>query len=170
MFKKLLYISNNSIKHQSFVCTQLNVKTVLFLAVQFSMLFVCTRFKCQTVLLDPQIGPYQVLLLLLRVNLGVMAMKGTPNFRKLLPYWNLTIWWFNKYAGHSLRVRVLTLCRDAVCLFYSHRTLVRGGGSLTFLQRSSRYILQPQPTGLINLWLVWFRLVWFYGTPTIVGY
>ena len=28
---------NNSIKHQSFVCTQLNDQTVLFLTIQFSI-------------------------------------------------------------------------------------------------------------------------------------
>ena len=38
--------------------------------------FVCTQFKCQTVLFDPEIGPYQVLLLWARVDLGTMAMLG----------------------------------------------------------------------------------------------
>ena len=33
----LLFITNNSIKHQSFVYTQLNVQTVLFQTIQFSM-------------------------------------------------------------------------------------------------------------------------------------
>ena len=40
------------------------------------MSFVFTQFKCQTVLFDPQIGPYQVLPLRVRVNLGAMAMKS----------------------------------------------------------------------------------------------
>ena len=35
-FQVLLYIANNSIKHQSFVYTQLNDETVLFLTIQFS--------------------------------------------------------------------------------------------------------------------------------------
>ena len=33
----LLRITNNSIKHKSFVYTQLNVKKVLFLTIQFSI-------------------------------------------------------------------------------------------------------------------------------------
>ena len=43
-FQALLCITNNSIKHQSFVYTQLNVKTVLFQTIQFS---ISTQFKCQ---------------------------------------------------------------------------------------------------------------------------
>ena len=35
-FQVLLSITNNSIKHQSFVYKQLNVKTMLFLTIQFS--------------------------------------------------------------------------------------------------------------------------------------
>ena len=46
----LLYTTNNSIKQQSFVYTQLNDQTVLFLTIWFSMSFVCIQFKCQTVL------------------------------------------------------------------------------------------------------------------------
>ena len=40
MFKVLLGISNNSIKHQSFVYTQLNDQTILFQIIQF-----CTSTK-----------------------------------------------------------------------------------------------------------------------------
>ena len=36
-FQVLLCITNNSIKHQSFVYTQLNYQTVLFLAIQFNI-------------------------------------------------------------------------------------------------------------------------------------
>ena len=38
--------------------------------------FVCTQFKCQTVLFDQLIGPYQVLPLRVKVDLGAMTMKG----------------------------------------------------------------------------------------------
>ena len=62
-FQVLLGITNNLIKHQSFVCTQ---------------------FKCQTVLFDPQIGPYQVLPLQVKVDPGVMAMKVCSIFPKAL--------------------------------------------------------------------------------------
>ena len=46
---KYCYIS---LTVQSFVCTQLNDQTVLFLTIQFSMSLICTQFKCQTVLFD----------------------------------------------------------------------------------------------------------------------
>ena len=114
----MLFNSNNSIKHQSFVYTQLNDQTVLFQSIQFSMwtkltsskygyvlltiqlnvshlftelndqtvllqsfvwtqfIFKSTQIKFQTVLFDPQIGPYQVLPLRARVDLGVMKIKA----------------------------------------------------------------------------------------------
>ena len=43
-FQVLLCTTNNSIKHQSLVSTQLNDQTVLFQAIQF----VCNQLKCQT--------------------------------------------------------------------------------------------------------------------------
>ena len=54
-------------------------------------------------------------------------------------------------AGHSLSGGALPLCSDAVGIFYcsswlGNRTFV-GQGSLTSLQRCSRYILLPEPTG-----------------------
>ena len=55
---------------------------------QFSLAYV--QFKSQTVLFDPLIGPYQVLLLWARVDLGAMAIKGYFAFPKspalLKPY------------------------------------------------------------------------------------
>ena len=62
-FQVLLCSSNNSIKHQTFVCTQLNRQTVLF---------------------DSYMGPYQVLLLRVRVELGVIEMKRYSIFPKAL--------------------------------------------------------------------------------------
>ena len=59
-----------------------NVKTVLFLTIQFRMSLVCTHFKCKTVLFASLIGPSQMLSLQDRVDLGAMAMKGysaSPN-------------------------------------------------------------------------------------------
>ena len=65
----------------SFVYTQLNVKTVLFQIIQFT---ISTQFEYQIIkyLYDPLIGPYQVLSLQARVDLGVMAMKGHSTFPK----------------------------------------------------------------------------------------
>ena len=48
--KVLPSIEYSVIKYQSFVYTQLNVKTILFQAIQFS---ITTQFTCQTVLFDP---------------------------------------------------------------------------------------------------------------------
>ena len=47
-FQVLLCITNNSIKHQSFVYTQLNDQTVLFQTIQFNISHVCIQFKCQS--------------------------------------------------------------------------------------------------------------------------
>ena len=52
-FQVLLYMTNNSIKHQLFVYTQLNDQTLLFLTIQFSMSFVWAQFTFQTDLFDP---------------------------------------------------------------------------------------------------------------------
>ena len=55
---------------------------VLFLTIQFSLRHSFTHFKYQTVLFDQQIGPYQVLPLQDRVDLGAKAMKGYSIFPK----------------------------------------------------------------------------------------
>ena len=62
--------------------THLNDQIVLFLIIQFSISHLFAQFKCQTVLLDPLIGPYQVLPFLVRVDLGAMAMKGFSKYSK----------------------------------------------------------------------------------------
>ena len=49
-FQVLLCITNNSIKHQSFVYAQLNDQTDLFLTIQFNNSFVCIQFECQAIL------------------------------------------------------------------------------------------------------------------------
>ena len=72
-FHVLLCITNNSIKHQSFVHTQLNLKIVLFQTVKFSI-------STELVLFYPLIGPYQVLIILARVDMGAMAIKGYSVF------------------------------------------------------------------------------------------
>ena len=77
-FQVLLCITSDSIKHQSFVYTQLNYQIVLFLTIQFSMSFVSELFKCQIVLFDPLRGPFQVPSLQARV----MAMKVYSTFPK----------------------------------------------------------------------------------------
>ena len=90
-FQLLLCITDNSIKHQSFVYTQLNDQTVLFQTIQF---IISIQFKCQ---------PYQVLPLRVRVVQGVMAMKlysGSPKAPSLLkPHHQIVL---VSYPQHSL--------------------------------------------------------------------
>ena len=87
------------------------------------MWFVCTQFKCQTVLFDPYIGPYQVLPFQAWVDLVAIAMKGYSAFPKapvlLEPHHQI----IKSYLGHLLWVG-------------------------TSMQRWSWCILQPQTTGL----------------------
>ena len=73
-FQLLLCITNNLIKHQSFVYTWFNDQTLVFQTILFNM---STQFKCQRILFDPKLGPYHVLRLRARVNLGAMVMKGS---------------------------------------------------------------------------------------------
>ncbi len=72
----------NSIKYQSFVNTQLNDQTVLFLTIQFNRSHLFALSLCQTVLFDPLIISYQMLPLQVRVDLGAMAMKEYSAFPK----------------------------------------------------------------------------------------
>ena len=103
-----------------FVYKKLNVKTVLLKTIQFS---ISTQFQCQKqfyfkqfsstevhslVLFDPWIGANQVLLLQVRVDLGVMAMKRYSAFPIRL---------FSVISRTLVGRGVLSLCRDAVGVF-----------------------------------------------------
>ena len=79
-FSILLCITNNSIKHQSFVYTQLNDQTVLFLTIQFSIRHLFVLSLNVKVLFDPYIGPFQALPLRVRVGLRAMAIKEHSTF------------------------------------------------------------------------------------------
>ena len=142
----VIYITCNPIKHQSFVYTHLNDQTVLFQTIQFS---ISTQFKCQKVQVYPLIGPSQVLTLRVRVNLGVMAMKGYSAFPKattlLEPHQQIV-----SCLQETCWVGDLILCSDPVGVFYSPSRL----GSFT---RYYHFEL-----------LSW--LIGFYGTSTFVGY
>ena len=81
--KVLRYITNTSIKNQSFVCTQ---------------------FKYQTVLFDPFRRLCHVLPLRTRVDLEARQWMDTPYSLKLQHYWSLTIRLCN-ISGHSLKGR-----------------------------------------------------------------
>ena len=78
------YVSLTIQLNISHLFTQLNNKTVLFLAIQFSISHLITQFESQTFLFCPLIGPYQVVPLRARVDLETMAMKGYSTFPKTL--------------------------------------------------------------------------------------
>ena len=103
-------------------CTQLNGFKYSYVSVtiqlNISYLFVLI-FNSQAVPFNPLIGPYQVLSLCVRVDLAVMAMRGTP-LSPNLQGWNLTIRLFNLIS----------------------RTLVVGCGFI-FLPRCNQCILMP---------------------------
>ena len=114
---KLLCITNNSIKHRSFVYTLLNVQKILFQTIQFSAspLFALS-LNGKIVLFDPLIGPYLVQSLQTRVDLGAMAMKGYPNSPNLQHYWSLPARLFCVISRTLVEGR-LPLCRDTVSIF-----------------------------------------------------
>ena len=60
IYIKYIYVNNDSVKHQSYIYTQLKDKTVLLQTIQFIIRkeggresSVCTQFKRQTVLFNP---------------------------------------------------------------------------------------------------------------------
>ena len=62
---------------------QLNDRTFCFVTVTISyQSFVRTQLKCQTVLFDPYIVPYEMLTVWARVDQGAMVMKGYFMFPK----------------------------------------------------------------------------------------
>ena len=125
-------IWTNSVQHkhtvQNVSTVQLS-KTFLFQDIQFSI-------SMPLVLLNPPIGPYQVLPRRARVDLGAMAIKGysTPYSPRPQHCWNLTIRLFSVISRTLVGRGVLPLCRGAVSVFYS-------------------------PNRLGN-WIVWIRTVW----------
>ena len=120
----MLCITNNSVKHQSFVYTQLNDQTDLFQTIQFGIchLFALSlnvkqfysthRYSTLSDVTNPdQSGPGS------DGNEGVLCIPqcsgitGSSPFDYLVPY-----------PGHSFG-GILSLCRDAVYVFCSHSWL-----------------------------------------------
>ena len=91
-FQVFLFSTNNSIRRCSFVCIQLNGSKDSYISLTIQLvrkLFVYTQLKCQTSLFDPLIGPYTMLPLRVRVNLGTKAMKeysALPKASELEPH------------------------------------------------------------------------------------
>ena len=133
----MLSITHNSIKHQSFVYTQLNYQTVLFQTIQFSMSFVYTQLKCQTPI-------WLIDMTLSGATSPVQSLPGSDCNEEVL-----RIPWSSSITGVSWS--------DAWCLIQDIRW--RRGGGLTPLQRSGQCIQQPQPIGM---WGV-FQMYWLWS-------
>ena len=87
-FCKDIFLITFETNLNSFFGSQLNDQTVLFFTIQF----ICSH----SVLFDPYIGPYQVLLLRVRVDLGAMVMKEYSSITRASPSDCLML-----YPGHS---------------------------------------------------------------------
>ena len=111
-------ITNSSLKLQSFVYTQLNDQTVLFLTIQFNVSHLIAH-SLNVKHFKPLI---EVLLLWAIEDMEVIVMKGYSAFPKspaLLKTFNGLM----SLSGHSLRGRVLPLSREAVSIFYKFSQL-----------------------------------------------
>ena len=134
-YKVLLFNTNNSSKHQSFVYKQLNDQIILFLKIQFSISFFFLRaVQISNSSIWPIDGTFQVLWL--RVSVDHRAIvRASPYSSKFRHYRSLTIWFFSCHIlDHSFRV-------------------------LSPLQSCSGCILQPKPTGLYFCWIRGYKSV-----------
>ena len=111
-------ITNNSIKHQSFVYTQLNDQTVLFITIQFNLSLLSVYMSNSFIwsidrtlsgaTTSGQSGPGS------NGNEGVLHIHKSYSITGASPSNCLM-----SYTGHSLVEGVLPLCRDAVSVFSS---------------------------------------------------
>ena len=129
-------------------------KTVLTKTIPFS---ISTQLKCQTVLFDSWIGPFQVLLLQAKMDLGTMAMKGYAAFSKAPALLSVV-------SGHSLGEGPPHLQRNGRCILQPQQS----GQKLC--ERSQYQCSASVASKLSRLYEAWFSLIWFYGISTIVGY
>ena len=94
-------ITSNSIKHQTFIYTQLNYQTVLFLTFRFSISHLFAHsLNVEQFYLTHRYDPYQILPLWVRVDMRAMKLKGYSAFSKALrqePHHQVS------YPGHLLR-------------------------------------------------------------------
>ena len=124
-FQVLLCITNNSIKHQSFVYTQLNDQTILF---HISHLFALS-LNVKQFYLNCKKEPIRCYHSGSEWAWKQWKWRGTLHSPKLQHYWSLTIRLFNAMSRTFIGERVLPLCRDAVDVFYntSRLGIVCGG-------------------------------------------
>ena len=108
----LLCISNNSIKHQSFVYSQVNYQTFLLIAVQFSI----TNFF--TVLMSNSSSRPVDRILSGSTTPSQSGPESNSNEKVLYFPQSLNIRFFNRISS-TLVGWVLPFCRDAISVFYS---------------------------------------------------
>ena len=115
-FQVLLYITNNLIKHKSFVYIQLNDQTLLFLTIPFIIShFFALNLNVKQFYLTHSRDSIRCYHSRSEWTWERGQWRGTPHFPKLRHYWNLTIRLFNvivsvfysylvSYPGHYLGV------------------------------------------------------------------
>ena len=119
----MICITYNSIKHQSFVYTQLNDQTVLFLTTQFNIshLF-ALNLNVKQFYLTHWYNPIRCYHCRSEWIWEQWQWRGTLHSPKLQHYWSLTIRLFNAIS-RTFIWEVLPLCRDAVRVLYSPKWL-----------------------------------------------
>ena len=115
----LLCIINNTIR-QSFVYTQLNGQTVLFLTIQFSISYLFAHsLNVKQFYLTHRLDSNRCYHSELEWTLEQWQWRDTPHSLKLQD-WSLTIRLFSIISRTLIREGSLShLCRDAVGVFYS---------------------------------------------------
>ena len=110
MFQVLLYITNNSIKHQSFVYTKLNDQIDWFQTIQFTISHLFAHsLNVKQFYLTYRYGPIRCYHCVLEWILEQSQWGGTPHSPKVKHYWSLTIKLFCVISGHSLGKGFTTL-------------------------------------------------------------
>ena len=146
-FQVLLFKTNYSIQHYSFICTQSNGSNYCFISLtnQLNISHLFTQLNDQTVLFQTvQFNTSHLFEFSLNVKQFYLTNRQdpimcyhsrpewtwewwqwidtlhSPNFQG----WSLTIELFSIISGQSLGAGVLLLCRDAVNVFFSPSRLV----------------------------------------------
>ena len=115
----------------------LNDWTVLFQPIHFSRSH-CTQFKCQIVLLDSLIGPFQVLPLWTRVDLGLMAMKRVLHIPESSSITGASAFdFFLSYSRHSGEMQSVYSATQPTGFHHHHHIALVARISLTLSRHSS---------------------------------
>ena len=165
-FEVLLYITDNSIKHQSFVYTQLKDPTVVFLTIQFIMSFGCTdtkflfsgvTFHRPLIFLSPFLQNAQLVILYLH-NPSPYTGDMSSHFSFFLSFF-LSFWiYLLQIVSCSLIFLVVSRQKKShtfLIFFWRHYNLpIWAVLGKTAYCSHHRHVYQ----GLLANWLVWFFL------------